>query len=166
VIDYDNVANYIKVTYTDSEGIQQELTPADDSALTDTTSVTKYGRRDLIAGLGEATSATALNYGKRILATRKDPRVIVSSPIPIVGYCSDRYGLPVPASEIIAGMRMRIINYLDDVIGTAGAGFTAIISDVSYDDTTETAMVSFGLWDDLAVLLAQRSLLNDENFNF
>lgn len=163
-VDYGYIANRITLAYTDEDGTAVVLTPDDNSSLADADSIALYDRRDESFSLGTASNATALNIGKRILATRKNPRVVISESIRVRGSILDNNGQPVPACEITAGKRLRVQNYLDDKIGVTGAFLTFILSGVKYDDQTETATLQCSLPDIIAAVLAQKELLNDRLF--
>lgn len=148
--------NYIIVTYTDELGNRVVITPADDAALTSTLSVEiNKARRDYILALGTVSAAVALGAGKAFLAAHKDPYYYVGAPIGVRGYVSDRYGAPVAASEIRPGKRLKLIDFISDLASVSGAGLTQLITGVSYTDSTETASLSLGVPDNLAVMLAQ-----------
>lgn len=150
------IYNDIIVSYTDVNGVPQWVTSADDAALTDTTA--GYGTYQFTLQSGNATPyalAVAKNLGKRFLAQNKDPHFFVNGSIPVTGYILGKNGNPVPASEVRAGKRIKILNFLSDEVGVSGAGLTFVITRTSYDDTTETVNIDCGVPNDLAVLLAR-----------
>lgn len=153
-----DVYNWIVVTYTDELGVTRYTTPDDNANLTDATSAsetTGYGRREYVLSGTFTSAAAALGAGRRFLAQHKDEHLYVSGALAVVGYIRAKNGQPVPASLIRAGKRVKVENFLSDEVGTSGAGVTAIISSARYTDADETASLSFGVPDDLAVILAQ-----------
>lgn len=158
VKDLDGVKNWIVVNYTDLlDNRTVVLTPDDQSTLTDSTSVTAYGRRAMIVSAGQCTSTTALNIGRRVLASKKDAKFYASGPIVVKGYIRSKAGAPVPAANIVAGKRIKIENFLTDQVGVTGAGLTFIISKTDYNDDAQTCAITCGLPDDLSVFIAQLS---------
>ena len=157
VRDFDGIRNWITVIYRDvDDGRDVITTPDDDANLTDATSVTAWGRRDLVISIPTANSTTAVNIGRKILAAQKDPKFYISGPIVVSGFIRGKNGNPIPSSQIEAGKRVRIENFLDDLVGTSGAGLTFIISETRYTDPDETCRIYTGVPDDLAVMLAQQ----------
>jgi hypothetical protein len=155
----NNVRNWIVTQYRDIDDERDVvLTPDDDANLTDSTSTTDWGQRNLVYDVGRATTTTATNIGRRLLARLKDPRFYIEQPIPVVGYALAKNGNPIPASELQAGKRVRILNFLDDLVGTSGAGLTEIVTKTTYNDQTETALLYTGVPDDMAVIMAQLKL--------
>jgi hypothetical protein len=143
--DFDSIANWIVVQYTNSLNVRQWLTPDDAAALKDDTSINAYGRRGYVVTLpGTSTSTIATAVGQRYLATFKDPQYRVTSPITVVGYIRGKGGLIVPASEIRAGFRLRIENYVQDVTGS-GQGLTFVVTATSYENDSETCQLTTGV---------------------
>ncbi len=160
VYDLDAVRNWIAVKYRDELNNRDViLTPDDDANLKDTTSITAYGQRETPQPLdASTTSATvAKNLARRYLAAYKDPRLYVSGPIVVKGFIRNATGGRVPASQIRAGMRIRVENYLTDLASVSGAGLTFVITQTDYNDDAQTCSISTGVPDDLAVFLAQLS---------
>ena len=149
------VWNWIAVAYRDGEGRTQWLTPDDDANLKDTTSITTYGQREKILNSSFTSSAVATNFARRFLASSKDEHFYVSGGIPVIGYLHGKQGQVIPASQLRAGKRVKIENYLTDEVGVSAAGLTFIVTRAGYNDATETAMLECGVSDDLAVLIAQ-----------
>lgn len=152
------VYNWIVVTYTNDLGQTVRVTPDDDANLTDATSASEtsgYGRREYVLATRFASQTAAVTAGRRFLAQHKDEHLYVSGPVTVTGYIRAKSGQPVPASLIRAGKRVKIENFLSDEVGVSGAGVTAIISATTYTDAAETCSISFGVPDDLAVLLAR-----------
>ena len=142
---FDELYNWIVVEYVDANGWVQYVSPDNDANLKDTTSITDYGQRDHVLSIGDATQTIAINYGRRFLAKHKDPQWKASQPITVVGYIRKKDGSQLPSSQIRAGKRLRIANYLNDL---SGIGLTLLITGTQYDDTTETCSISFGRLDD------------------
>ena len=162
VRDATGVSNWISIERKDSLGHTEIITPDSVSALSDATSTSAFGRRDLVVQPDESTSGsagTAVNYGRRALAAQKDRRFYVSGPIRARGYVRAKTGQPVPASQVRAGKRIRIENFLTDLVGVSGAGLTFLIAHTSYSDASEEVSISCGaLPDDMAIYLAQAEL--------
>lgn len=160
VYDLESVRNWITVSYRDELNNRDViLTPDDDANLKDATSITAYGQRETPQPLdaGTTSAASAKNLARRYLAAYKTPRFYVSVPITVKGYIRGPKGKRVPASQIRAGMRIKIENYLTDLASVSGAGLTFIITQTEYDDDAQTCSISTGVPDDLAVFLAQLS---------
>jgi hypothetical protein len=83
----------------------------------------------------------------------------VSGPIRIFEAIRNQDGGETPVSEIRAGQRVKLVNVADDVLGIDGAGATFIITEIEYDDDTQSASISCGMPDSLASFLAAGSLM-------
>lgn len=141
--DFSNVWNWIVVEHVDARGFTQYVTPDDDSSLTDADSVSDYDQRDYTLSVGEATQAMAINFGARFLARHKDPEYRLPMGIKVKGYIRAREGTRVPASEIMAGKRVRIQNFQQQET-LSGSGLTFLISSVSYDADREISSIQAG----------------------
>jgi len=155
-LDANSVWNWIVVQYNDILKKQKYVTPDDDATLTDATSVATWGRRDYVLNLGSATVAEATNFGRRFLAAHKDPSWTITSPIKVQGYIRAKSGGRVASSEIRAGKRLKIENFLNDL---SGSGLTMLIQRTEYDDEPETCAMTLGdpAASRLDVFLAQRA---------
>jgi hypothetical protein len=154
---FANIKNWIVLIYDDiDEERRTILTPDDDANLTDSTSTTDYGTRVLPVYLGKATTTTATNYGRAVLAALKDPKFYINGPLVVQDYILAKDGTKVPCSQIQAGERVRILNFLPDLVGTSGAGLTFIISNSQYNDADETNALATGVYDSMDVMLAQQ----------
>ena len=153
--DFYGVRNWIIVSYKDLNGRIVYVTPDDDATLTDSSSVASYGQRDLTINTGQSTEAAAVAWGVRILAKLKDPKFYVSGPITVKEYIRAKEGNNVPVSLVAPGKRIKVENFLTDLVGSLGAGLTFLISHIGYDDKTQTASISCGVSDNLAVFLAR-----------
>ena len=151
--DTSEIKNWIAATYQDETGRTVVVTPDDDANLKDATSITAYGEIHEWIDVQTTSLTNAKNYARRILAARKDPQWIVSSGIGVVGYIRGKGGEIVPASEIRAGKRVRVENFLSDLNGT---GLTLLITGTSYNDASETNQLSVGRPDVLATWLARQ----------
>jgi hypothetical protein len=151
------VYNWIYVSYRDDKNDRDiTLTPDDDATLKDQTSIDDNGRRDYPLDAGSATTTTAKNIAKRFLAQHKDMHYYVSGPINKRGSIRGKSGQPIPVSQIRAGKRVKVENFLQDLSGT---GLTFLISQTSYSDADEACSISCGLpGDNAAVTLAQLEL--------
>lgn len=157
--DRKSVRNWIAVHYTDYQGIERWINPDQTTTQKDTDSITTYGQRDYVMELGQISADSAWNAARRFLAQNKDPKFYVASgPITVKGWIRDASGQRIPASQIRAGKRLKIENYLTDEVATTGAGLTFIVSGTSYDDATRTCQITTGVPDSLAMFLAQMAL--------
>lgn len=152
--DATQVVNDVIVAYQDEAGRATYLTSADDATLKDATSIANYGTRQAMISLPTESATTAANYGRRYLAKYKDAQWRASGDLVVRGYIMGKNGNRVPVSEIEAGQRVTIANYLNDLSGT---GLTFIITMTNYDDTQETCALSLGAPDSLDVRLARMS---------
>lgn len=161
VRDFGDIVNWVTVRYRDALNNRDViLTPNDDANLKDTASITAYGERHLRSPIdvGQASATTATNIARRYLAAWKDPKYYISGPIKVVGYIRAKSGQEVPSSQIRAGKRLKIENYLQDLSGT---GLTVLITGTNYSDYDESCSIMTGVPDNLSVFEAQRSLLDD-----
>lgn len=161
VADYDGIVNWVAFKYRDEEsGIEVIYTPDDDSTFKDSDSITAYGEKHLPAPLdvGSVGFSSGSYQAQRLLQDKKDPKFYVSGPITVRGYIRAKNGNDIPASQIQAGKRIRIENFLDDKASVSGAGLTFLITQTSYDDTAETCSITTGVPDDLGLFLAQGKL--------
>ena len=149
-----DVWNYIIVRYTDYTGVARTVTPADDATLKDTASIAQYGQKEMVLDLGTCGETLAINYGRRYLKKYKQPTYSVSSPLRVRQvYAAPGKGRVIPASQIQAGKRLLITDYLTDLSGT---GLTVLITRTEYEHDSRMCSLSFGVPDNLAVLLAQK----------
>lgn len=153
-LDYDNIWNWIVVAYTDAEGNAQFYTPDDDATLKDATSITDNGQRDYVLNAGRCSQANALNLGKRFLAARKDPQYRMSGPITVKEFIETKAGDVVPACQVVAGRRLKVPDFLNDVSGVYSTGLTFLITGTHYDDEAHTVAMNAGVSDNLSFLLA------------
>ncbi len=144
--DSGSIRNWIVVQYTDETGASLTLDPDEQATLTDATSTTAYGEKMLIVNAGNTDAAGALEYGKRMLARYKDPIISVTGPIVIQDYLLNSSGVAIPASELIAGKMLKIM----DIPNVQG-----VIAQTEYDDTNKTASLSLGAPDDYTTFLAR-----------
>lgn len=151
--DHSAIRNYIIVGYNTESGRTVYTTPDDDANLKDTTSIASYGERHEILSIDTTDSTKAVNWGRRFLAARKDPQWRVSGGIRIAGYVLGKFGGRVPSSEIQAGKRIKIANYLNDL---SGNGLTFLITGTDYDDESEVNTLTVGQPDMLAPYLARQ----------
>ena len=155
--DENNIWNWIIVEYSDERGFTQFATPDDDANLKDSDSITDWGQRDYRLRVGHATQATAINAGRRFLAAKKDPVWHMTNPISIKGWIRAKSGNRIPASEIRAGKRIRVENWLQDpALGTDNLIF--LVTGTGYDDEVEVCTATTGLLNSLDVILAQQQL--------
>lgn len=144
----DELYNWIPVKYTDEKDRIRYITPDDDSDLKDTDSISDYGQRDApTIDVGVATSTLATNVGKRYLEYHKDP--LHKTSMVIVGEIRTKEGIRMPANQVRAGQRVKLVDY--------GGGTIYFLRHTSYDAESATLTMSPDLPpDDLAVFFAQR----------
>jgi len=147
VEDYDEIANWIVVSYTDQAGRQQYRTPDDNSALKDDTSISTYGRRVKVISIPETSTATVAEAnGQRYLAIYKNPQYRVTTPITVTGYIRGKGGLIYPTSEVRSGYRVRVEDYAQSKTGS-GQGLTFVVTQTLYEDESETCQITTGVPD-------------------
>lgn len=143
----EDVHNWINVSYTDANGRTQWITPDNVAALKDTPSITAYGYREFNLDLGErdydpgAMTGSALAFGKAYLARHKDIHPRMTNSPEVVDYIYTKGGEKVPTSQIRAGKRVNVSNWMDDGSGTL---LTFLISETSYDDETGICSITCG----------------------
>lgn len=153
---WDRVRNWIVVQYIDQAGKLTIVTPDDDSSLADTDSIARYGKRVKVLDIGQSYSAAAINYGRRYLLRWRYSQVELPQSVSVRGYIMSKNGVPVPASEIEAGKRVLLRNFIGNLSSGVGSRQSVfLITRTSYDDTTETCRITAGKPDSVDVLLAQ-----------
>jgi hypothetical protein len=150
--DLTDVVNDVIVQYQDPNGGSVYITSADDSTLQDAASVASYGLRQTVISLFTESALTAANFGRSYLAKYSEPQWRASGDLIVRGYIMGKNGNRVPASEIQAGQRVIILNFLNDLNGT---GLTFLITMTNYSDAAETCALSLGKPDNLDVILAR-----------
>jgi hypothetical protein len=150
--DPTEVRNWIAVQYTDQRGFPVWLTPDDDPDLKDDASIATYGQLEEWITLDARWWIIAKNWGRRVLQQRKDAQWKASGEIAVTGYLRAAGGGKVPVSQVRAGQRLRVTDFLGDLSGT---GLTLLITATSYDDASETCSISTGKPDMLAARLAR-----------
>jgi hypothetical protein len=155
--DENNVWNWIVVEYRDEDDRIRYVTPDDDANLKDTDSITDWGQRDYLLRIRHGDVTTATNFGRRFLASHKDPVWHMTRRIKIKGSVRAKSGNLIPALEIRAGKRIRVENFLrDPALGTDDLVF--LITKTSYDDRKEICTITTGKPNELDVILAQQQL--------
>lgn len=134
--DFNQIANWIIVEYSDANGRTQYQTPDDTAALKDQTSIDAYGQRDYVLSLGYSDSTEADNAGQRYLAAYKDPTWTVDGPIGVTGYIRSKSGQRIPASLVQAGKRVKVENFITDLV--------FLITRTDYEDDRERASLHVG----------------------
>jgi len=142
-LNVDDVWNYVTVEYTNRLGNTKTYTPGDDATLEDTDSQALYGLRRVKITLPLANDQIALKYGQRYLARHKEPTYAVTRPLKVTRLRAKNGGY-VPASQIDAGQRLRIVD-LPNEIGQAGiGGVTFLITQTQYDHDRRQVSLSIG----------------------
>jgi hypothetical protein len=134
--DFTRLVNDVVLTYTDLNGKKVTYTSADNAALKSTTSITKYGTHQKVVDIGSSDATGAVNFGTRYIAAWSLPPWRASSPIKVAGYIAGAGGQIVPASEIKAGMRVLIRDFVVEPSGDLASGtpLVMIISQAEYTD--------------------------------
>lgn len=158
----DGLYNNAFVVHTDSTGKTQWAYSADDALLADATSTTKYGTRvHVVRGGQSATLAGAGVFGRPYVATHKDLQFYMREPLTITGTIRKKDGTSIPVSQVRAGKRLKIENFVSDVGDVAGSGLTFLITNTEYNDAANTVTITAGMPDDLAIYLARQAVMND-----
>jgi hypothetical protein len=140
--DVNAVENWIIVSYTDAAGVQHWVTPDDDAALKDTTSIADYGERHSnVLRIDTTSAALAKQYARRYLAQHKDPQWITAGPLRVRGYMRGKGNQHIPACEIMAGGRVIIQNFINSL---DGRGPILLVTAAEYDDDTGVCALEFG----------------------
>jgi len=155
--DENNVWNWIVVQYRDERGFNQWVTPDDNANLKDTTSISDWGQRDYLIRIGHADQSVAVNIGRRFLEAHKDPYWHMARSIKIEGHIRKKSGDLLPASQIQAGKRLRIENFLQDPALDAD-DLIFLITKTNYRDDKETCEITTGRPNSLDIYLAQQDL--------
>jgi hypothetical protein len=150
--DFDAIRNWIGVQYQDTTGRPVYVTPDDDAALKDASSITNYGQRELWLTLPTTSLANAKYQAGRWLAMLKDPQWKATGTITVAGSIRAKSGQPVPASQILPGKRVKIENWLNDL---SGAGLTFLISGTDYTDNGQTCAMTIGKPDPTEFIVAR-----------
>lgn len=142
--DFDSIANWIVVKYTDYAGAQQYRSPDDTAVLKDDTSIAAYGRRAFVLNLPGITSTDDIadSAGQRYLASYKDPPYRLSSPVVVNEYIRGKGGLIYPSSEIRSALRLGIQDYKTP---DSPNGITVVVTATDYDDETEQCALTSGV---------------------
>jgi len=151
-LDMGNIWNWIVVQYTDDAGRTQYISPDDDANLKDQTSIDTYTQRAAVFQAPTASATTATSLGRRYLAAYKDPKYLLTSALKVKGYIRGTSGEIIPASQIRAGKRIRVENFLQDLSGT---GLTFLVTKTNYSDESEECTIETGTPWKLPVVLAR-----------
>ena len=158
--DENRVWNWIIVEYADERGFARFVTPDDDATLKDQDSIDDFGQRDFRLSIGHATQAISITAGKRFLAARKDAAWSMRGPIQIKEFIRGASGQEIPASEIQAGKRLKIENFLRDP-ATGATELVFLVTKTDYSDDREVCRMTVGVPNTLDVYLAQRELVDE-----
>lgn len=149
---YGEIANTVTVTYVDAEGRSWVLNASSNPELTDALSVKKHGRRDHPIRLpGNVTATQAANIGARYLAAHKNPRWFTSG-ARVGGGAIGPNGEVIPASEIRAGMRLAVLDFISR---DTGMPFVGLIQKTKYSHDTQTCDISLSEVDPLLPILTR-----------
>src|SRR3990170_45649 len=150
--DYSKIFNWIIYSYVENTGRHVWATPDDDASLTNAISVANYGQRDFYFTGSEADSVASYFAAIVFLNKYKDPQFGLNGPIRVKGFIRGKGGNLIPASQIKAGMRIKIENYLRDLSGT---GLTLLISRTRYDDESEMCEIESGIPNSFEMMMAR-----------
>lgn len=146
--DLDTLFNRSFVTFIDDTGKKHWANLNDYAALDDSTSQAKYKQRTIIVDGGQAaTRALAGPAGAVVIKRSKDLTYYMRNPLQLIGTIRRKDGASVPVSQIRAGKRIKIENFIGDVGDVAGSGLTFLISHTSYDDASGVMTVTAGVSD-------------------
>lgn len=137
VVDCESLVNDVIIQYTDASGAMQELTGADDAGLTNAASIIKYGKRQAVFAIDDSDPIMASHVGTVKSVWLKDPTWVLTSPIQCKGFVRGANGQQIPTSEIVAGKRILISDFVSEPIGvfTSGTGrLTMLITSTTYSD--------------------------------
>ena len=156
--DLEGVRNWVAVRYRNALGADVYMTPDDDANLKDDDSINgtngkpKAGQREEWLDVDTTNATAAANYARRVMLARKDPQWQASGELSVTGYIRAKDGSHVPASQIRAGKRVKLENWLNDL---SGSGLTFLITGTNYTDDGQACSLSIGQDDSLDVLLAR-----------
>lgn len=150
---YDEIVNWIILEYTDINGDRVRVTPDDDATLKDDTSIDQFGQRDGLLRLGSAGVTEAKIYAARYLEWFKYARPRLGRPIVMKGMIRTKSHGHVPISQVRAGKRILVENYLQEI---GGSTLIFLITATSYDEDTGRLTITAGTPDPLETLAARR----------
>jgi hypothetical protein len=148
--DLEPVRIWIAIQYQDGSSTPIWVTPDDDATLMDAGSISAYGQRDEWIQLNTTSQTAAKNYAKRFLAARKDLQWTTVGQLAVTGYIRSASGQRIPTSQIQAGKRVKVENWLSDL---TSSGLTFLITGATYTDSDERCGLDIGLPNTLEVQL-------------
>ena len=151
-IAYDQIWNYIILRYTDENGNDVTITPIDDTDLTDGRSVSTYGQRDKLLNLRTSGVTEAKLYARRYLSLFKDPKYRMRKALKVRGYVRQKGAGKIAVSEVRAGMRIMIDDYLQEV---GGGGLIFMITGTEYNEDADEVTINTGTPNPMEVLTAR-----------
>jgi hypothetical protein len=146
-----SVRNWIRVRYLDDQNNEIWITPDDDANLKDTASIADNGQQEENLFFNNMTTTGATNLARRFLAQMKDPKYILTAPLPILHTIKTGKNDIMPVSWVRAGLRIGIMDYL--------GGVNFLISHTRYNHDERTCYVTAGQPDPFAIALAQPLVL-------
>jgi len=147
------VSNSIWVNYRDANRRSQWINEDDEATLASSSSQTRYTRRDISVDAGELSYARALDYGKRYLGQYQYATSMTNvQPFSVYSYIRTKAGSRVPASEIRAGKRVKMSNFISPVGANEDNIF--LIQRTRYRSDGESCQIYPGTVETLDVLLA------------
>lgn len=138
--DFDQIYNWIPVTYTDANGRERLVTPLDDASLKDDDSISRWERRSPSSPLyaGRCTETAAIYYGVRYLYEYRYSKFYLTSPLPVTDYILSKGRVKVPVSHVRAGQRVRIKNFLSGIPNITDNRLTFLINRTKYVPAQKT----------------------------
>ena len=145
----DDIANQIWVEYNDPylEGNTYTL------GTKDRNSIEKYGIREDVVGIGQATSDVADVVEELMIEHRTEPTY--SSTLNIAGMAYTNHGVPTPVWKIRAGDLIRIMDFDIGIEGLSGdkLGAISVVNKTNYKHASRTMSITLGTGDRLDIML-------------
>lgn len=136
-----DVANYIWVEYTTERGFRAIVSPADNAALTNSTSVSNnpWGQIDRSVSLdAETTEEQAVKWGARYLSRFQNLQWTVKTPVRVTDYLQSKFKRRIPAAQVRAGQRVKLVDFAEE-------DQIFIITHTSYNDERRQLTFSAGI---------------------
>lgn len=139
--DIGELKNWISFDYTGGDGRSIVVNPDDDANLKDAASIAAYGERHAHLSINSTNLTVCKAFARRYLEANSTLRWNAEGGIPVTGSIMAKSGEWVPVSQVRAGKRLRIANFLDDLSGT---GLTFLITETQYEDESQTNTITVG----------------------
>ena len=114
----EHVLNWITLRFDNAQGRSVFRSPLNNALLKDDASISTYGRRAPKSPLylGDSTTTIADTFGRKVLSRYKDGRWELRSSLTLMDQVRTKNQRHLPVSKVEAGMRIRIENFIEDVI--------------------------------------------------